>query len=412
VRAGSAVGGEPFRQHAGRGAYAYDAQGRSYVDYLLAYGPLLFGHAHPAFTTGLDALAARGTVFGSTHDEEIALAERIRTHLPAIERLRFTSTGTEAMMSAIRTARAFTERETVIRFAGNYHGHFDAALHDAGASAGTGGSGRTGIPDAGRTEMIVARYNDLADLDARIAAHERPIAAIAVEPVVGNMGLVLPEPGFVAGLRTRADALGAVLVFDEVITWLRLGLGGGQAWCGVRPDLVALGKIMGGGYPLAAFGGRAEIMAALAPQGAAFTGGTFSGNPFSIAMGHRVLDLLEGDRRVYARLAAAGGRLADGLRDLLRARELPYAVNQLGSMVGFAFRPGGAVRDYDDARSADAGAFAAWYHAMRGRGVLLAPSQNELMFLSTEHGERELARTLAAADASLAEIDREGVLPR
>jgi len=226
------------------------------------------------------------------------------------------------------------------------------------------------------------------------------------------MGLVLPEPGFVAGLRTRADALGAVLVFDEVITWLRLGLGGGQAWCGVRPDLVALGKIMGGGYPLAAFGGRAEIMAALAPQGAAFTGGTFSGNPFSIAMGHRVLDLLEGDRRVYARLAAAGGRLADGLRDLLRARELPYAVNQLGSMVGFAFRPGGAVRDYDDARSADTGAFAAWYHAMRGRGVLLAPSQNELMFLSTEHGERELARTLAAADASLAEIDREGVLPR
>lgn len=410
VRAGSAVGGLPFVQAYGRGAYAYDAAGRAYVDYLMAYGPLLFGHAHPALVRDLEALAARGTVFGSTSDEEVRLAERIAAHLPSIERMRFVSTGTEAMMSAVRVARAFTGRPLVLRFAGNYHGHFDGALHGAGASAQESGAGRSGTPSALRAQWLVARYNDPEDFEALVAGHESQLAAIAVEPVVGNMGLVLPEPGFLESVCARARNCGALVIFDEVITWLRLGLGGGQGRAGLRPDLTALGKAMGGGFPLAAFGGRADVMAALSPQGAAFTGGTFSGNPFSIALGHRTLDLIEGDPQLYPRLGAAAERLAAGMRAVFAGHGLPYAVTQLESMVDFAFRPGPPVRDYDERVQADAAAFAAYYHAMRKRGVLLAPSPNELMFLSAAHGEREIDATLEAFDGALRELIANAVL--
>jgi glutamate-1-semialdehyde 2,1-aminomutase len=414
VRAGASVGGAPFRQAYGRGAYAFDRDGRAYVDYLMAYGPLLFGHAHPALVRGLDALAAGGSVFGSTHDEELRLAERISRHLPSMERLRFVSTGTEAMMSAVRVARAFTGRSLVLRFAGNYHGHFDAALHDAGASAATSGgaheAARSGIPAGVRADSLVARYNDLADVDALLAGRERDLAAIAVEPLVGNMGLVRPEPGFLEGLFARARHAGALVIFDEVITWLRLGLGGAQTPAGQVPDLTALGKIMGGGFPLAAFGGRSDVMAALSPEGASFTGGTFSGNPFCVALGHRVLDLIGSDPQLYPRLEAKAGRLAAGLRAIFAARGLPYAVSQVASMVDFSFRPGSPPRNYDEACQADKSAFAGYYHAMRERGVLLAPSQNELMFLCTEHGDAELERTLEAADASLGQLQRSGSL--
>jgi glutamate-1-semialdehyde 2,1-aminomutase len=266
VRAGAAVGGEPFLQARGRGAYAYDDEGREYVDYLMAYGPLLFGHAHPAFSHGLDALAAQGTVFGSTHQAELHLARRIRTHLPSMERVRFVSTGTEAMMSALRVARAFTKRRLILRFAGNYHGHFDAALHDAGASAQTAEYALSGIPASVRAETLVARYNDLDDVDRLLAPCTSELAAIAVEPVVGNMGLVLPDPGFMEGLFVRAQRYGALVIFDEVITWLRLGLSGAQGTYGWNPDLTAIGKVMGGGFPLAAFGGREDVMAVLAPR--------------------------------------------------------------------------------------------------------------------------------------------------
>ncbi|MBD5635784.1 MAG: aminotransferase class III-fold pyridoxal phosphate-dependent enzyme, partial [Candidatus Eremiobacteraeota bacterium] len=269
----------------GRGAYAFDENGRAYVDYVMAYGPLLFGHAHPALVRGLDELAARGTVFGSTSREEVRLAERINAHLPSMECMRFVSTGTEAMMSAVRVARAATGRSLVARFAGNYHGHFDGALVAAGSSAQTVEGAASGIPLAVRAQSVVARYNDLADLDAKLAGRESELAAILVEPVVANMGLVEPEPGFLGGLFERARRAGALVIFDEVIAWPRLGLGGAQAVAGHVPDLTALGKVMGGGFPLAAFGGRADVMEALAPGGGAFTGGTFSGNPFSVAMG-------------------------------------------------------------------------------------------------------------------------------
>jgi glutamate-1-semialdehyde 2,1-aminomutase len=412
VRAGAAVGGAPFHQARGLGAYAYDAQGRGYVDYVMAYGPLLFGHAHPKLVRGLDALASTGTVFGSTFEEELHLAERVRAYLPSMQRLRFVSTGTEAVMSAIRVARAFTKRSLVARFSGNYHGHFDGALHDAGASAGAtsdaGDVSRSGIPAATRAQSIVARYNDLADLDAKLDGREGELAAILVEPIVANMGLVLPDEGFLGALFSRARACGALIIFDEVITWLRVGVHGAQAAPAPQPDLTALGKIMGGGFPLAAFGGRQDVMSVLAPDGPAFTGGTFSGNPFSIAMGHRTLDAIESDPAIYTRLEERARTLADGLRAIFTDRDLPYAVVQHASMVDFAFRPGPPVRNFDERSAADKRAFAAYYHAMRDRGVLLAPSPNELMFLSTEHGPREIELTLEAADASLATLEAVG----
>jgi len=410
VRAGAAVGGAPFVQSYGRGAYAYDEAGHAYVDYVMAYGPLLFGHAHPFLVRDLDAIASRGTVFGSTTSDEMRLADRIAGCVPAMESLRFVSTGTEAMMSAVRIARAFTERPLIARFAGNYHGHFDGALHDAGASAQTGAAARSGIPAGVRADSVVARYNDLADLDAKLAGRETQLAAIAVEPVVGNMGLVLPQPGFLEGIFERARRTGALVIFDEVITWPRLGLGGGQGRMGLRPDLTALGKILGGGFPLASFGGRRDVMSALAPSGASFTGGTFSGNSFSIAIGHRVLDLMESDPSLFARIDARAGQLAAGIRAIFAVRGIPFTVSQFESMVDFAFRPGSAVQSYDERLQADRAAFAAYYHAMRRRGILLAPSPNELMFLSTEHGEREIEVTLAAVDSAFAELRGKGIV--
>ena len=325
VRAGAAVGGLPFIAASGQGAYAFDRSGRAYVDYVMAYGPLLFGHAHPELVRGLDELAARGTVFGSTHREEEALAERIGGWLPSMESLRFVNSGTEAVMSAIRVARAFTRRSLVLRFAGNYHGHFDAALHDAGASASTGDSARSGIPESARRDTAIARYNDLADVDRLLEGRADELALIAVEPIVGNMGLVMPEPGFLEGLIARARAHGALVLFDEVITWLRVGRSGAQGLFGLQPDLTAIGKAMGGGFPLAAFGGRADVMEALAPPGTAFTGGTFSGNPFSVAMGHRVLDLIENDAGLYNASTSARGSWRTGSGAFSATRRCPTA---------------------------------------------------------------------------------------
>jgi glutamate-1-semialdehyde 2,1-aminomutase len=410
VRSGWAVGGEPFIQTHGRGAYAYDASGRRYIDYVMAYGPLLFGHGHPAFSTGLDEIAKRGAVTGSTHPDERVLADRIRQHLPSMERLRFTTTGSEAVQSAIRVARAFTGRDGVLKFGGNYHGHFDLALQDAGASAHTDRPQQSGIPASVTRDLAVARYNDLDDVDAQLARLGDRLAVICVEPVVGNMGLVQPERGFLAGLRERADARGALLLFDEVITWLRLGLGGAQARAGVTPDLTTIGKILGGGFPIAAFGGRADVMGVLAPDGPCFTGGTHAGNPFAVAMALRVLDWLEAHPDVYPAMDARAGRLANGILDIFADRKLPYAIVQLESIVDFKFRPGLPNRNYDDARAADKALYAAYYHAMRDRGILLPPSQNEVMFLSTEHGDDDVAETLEAMDAAFAELAARGLL--
>ncbi len=398
VRSGWAVGGEPFIQCGGRGAYAFDERGDRYVDYIMAYGPLLFGHTHPALTSNLDALASDGVVWGNTHGEEIRLAERIRASLPVMERIRFVTTGTEAVMSAIRVARAHTGKDLILRFAGNYHGHFDLALLGAGASAHTEVGERSGIPAAAMHDAIVARYNDLNSVDELLRGRENELAAIVVEPICGNMGLVMPEDGFLPGLRERCDRYGALLLFDEIVTWLRFGLHGAQAIAGVAPDMTMLGKIMGGGFPIAAFGGREEIMNVLAPVGPTFTGGTHAGNPFGVGMAHRVLDLLETHAEYYAQMEYLAQRLAEGIRAILARCNLSYAVVQFGSVVDFKFRPGGPNRNYDHALAADSAAYARFYHGMRARKILLPPSQNEVMFVSTAHGMPDIDETLAAMD--------------
>lgn len=408
VRSGWAVGGAPFIARRGSGAYIFDVDGRRYIDYVMAYGPLLLGHGHPALSHGLDALAARGFVLGSTTPDEIALAQRVREHLPSMERLRFTTTGSEAVMSAIRVARAFTGRDVILKFAGNYHGHFDLALLDAGASALTPSAQHSGIPPAVTGDLLVAPYNDLAEVDILLERAGARLAAIVVEPIVGNMGLVLPVTGFLEGLRARARACGALLIFDEIITWLRLGLDGAQGRLGITPDLTTIGKIVGGGVPLAAFGGRADVMAVLAPEGPCFTGGTHAGNPLGVALALRTLDWLERNADCYALMDARAKRLAAGIRTVLAALGDDYAVVQLASMVDFKFRPGPATRNYADAKRADARAFGAFYHAMRRRGILLAPSQNELMFLSTEHSDADVDETIGAIGESLAELRARG----
>jgi len=396
VRAGAGVGGAPFVQTAGRGAYAYDADGRSYIDYVMAYGPLLFGHAHPALVGGLDAVAARGTVFGSTSLEELRLARRIGAHLPSIEALRFTTTGTEAVMSAVRVARAYTGRNTIARFAGNYHGHFDMVLHEAGASARSSADARTGIPPSVRAQSVVARYNDLDDLDDKLADCEGDLAAILVEPVAGNMGVVNPLPGFLSGLRAACDRTGTLLVFDEVITGFRLALGGAQQLCGVRPDLTVLGKVIGGGLPTGAYGGRADLMRMVAPEGPVYRAGTLSGNPLACAAGLATLRELESDPP-FGRLEAAG----DGLREALAG--LPVTVNQAGSLLT-VFLTAGPVEDYAGARRSDLAEYAALHSGMLAAGVYLPPSQFECLFLSTAHGEVEMTRLAVGLRTELERI--------
>jgi glutamate-1-semialdehyde 2,1-aminomutase len=401
VRSGWAVGGLPFVQSRGEGPYAFDESGERYIDYIMAYGPLLFGHNHPALTSDLDDLARRGLVYGSTHPEEIRLAERIRAYVPSMERMRFVTSGTEAVMSAIRVARAYTRRNLILKFAGNYHGHFDLALLNAGASAHTPDAGRSGIPQGVMRDVVVARYNDLESVDALLRGREDDLAAIVVEPIVGNMGYVTPVHGFLEGLRERTQRDGALLIFDEVITWLRFGLRGAQGNTGIVPDLTTIGKIMGGGFPIAAFGGREDVMAVLAPQGSTFTGGTHAGNPFSVGMVHRVIDLLEAHPEYYPYMDSLGRRLADGIRALFERKRLPYAVVQHESIVDFKFRPGPPNRNYDDALAADKEKYAAYYHEMRKRKILLPPSQNEVMFVSTAHTPADIDETISAIDASL-----------
>ena len=409
VRAGRRVGGDPFVCVRAEGAYAYDPSGRRYIDYVMAYGPLLFGHT-PPFLTGLDQLAAQGVVYGSTTPDELTLAARIRGYLPSMERLRFTTTGSEAVQSAVRVARAFTGRDAVLKFSGNYHGHFDLALQDAGASAETPEATRSGIPQAVLTDLAVARYNDLEDVDRHLARIGGRLAAILVEPICGNMGLVPTAPGFLEGLRERADRYGALLIFDEVITWLRLGLEGAQGRLGVRPDLTTVGKILGGCFPIAAFGGRADVMRVLAPDGPCFTGGTHAGMPFAVALGLRVLDYLESDPSLFSEMDRRARLLAEGIRATLRELDLDYAVVQLESIVDFKFRPGPPTRSYDDQQRDDQRAYAAFYHGMRERGVLLPPSHNEVMFVSTAHADRDIVFTIDAADATLRDLRAKGII--
>ncbi len=397
VRAMRAVGLDaPLFMRRGEGAYVEDEDGNRYVDWVLSWGPLLFGHADPEIVAAVAEAAAGGTTFGAPTAREVELAQEIVDAVPSVEMVRLVSSGTEAAMSAVRLARGATRRDRVLKFAGCYHGHVDALLASAGSGLATLGIPTTpGVPTAATADTVVCPYNDVAAAAAAVERYGEGLAAVIVEPVAGNMGVVPPEPGFLEALRALCDACGALLVFDEVITGFRLARGGAQERYGVRPDLTILGKIAGGGLPLAAFGGRADVMEHLAPSGAVYQAGTLSGNPLAVAAALVALRRLR-DPAVYERLETAGARLEAGLREAAAGGAGAASVQRVGAMATLFFHPG-PVRNFDEAAASDTERYAAFFRHLLERGVYLAPSQFEAMFLCTAHGDAEIDRTVTAA---------------
>jgi glutamate-1-semialdehyde 2,1-aminomutase len=405
VRAFGAVGGAPFVAARGEGARLYDVDGRSYIDYVLSWGALILGHAHPRVTAAAQAAVAKGAHYGTPTPEEVELGERIVACLPSVERIRFVNSGTEATMSAVRLARAVTGRDRILKFDGAYHGHADAFLVRAGSGVATLGlPGSPGVPDAWAALTLVVPFNDLDAVADAFRRHPRGIAAVIVEPVMGNCGLVPPEPGFLEGLREWTEREGALLIFDEVMTGFRVALGGAQGRFGVRPDLTTLGKVIGAGFPVGAYGGRAHLMARVAPEGDVYQAGTLSGNPVAMAAGAAQLaELLAAPP--YEALEARGRRLAEGIVGRARARGVDAWGTALGGLWGVHFVRG-PVRRYADAQGVDRTFFARFFRACLARGVFLPPSPFEASFLSTAHGDAEIDATLAAVEEALDEALR------
>lgn len=399
VRAFKSVGGDPPIIERGLGAHLWDVDGREYIDFIGSWGALILGHAHPAIVAAIQDQAALGTSYGITTELEVELAERVKRAIPSVEKLRFVSSGTEATMSAIRLARAFTKRDLILKFEGGYHGHADSFLSEAGSGLATLGiASSPGVPEALAALTLNAPYNDLASVEKLFASNKREIAAVIVEPVPANMGVVLPAPGFLNGLREITNRTGSLLIFDEVITGFRLCYGGAQTLQGVTPDLTTLGKIIGGGLPVAAYGGRAEIMAQVAPLGSVYQAGTLSGNPLAMRAGIEVLKLLE-TANFYSKLNARAERFVAQLHRAVREFSIPAQVNSTGSLATLFFVPQ-TVGNYADAKKSDTRRYAAFFRAMFERGILLAPSQFEALFLSAAHTETDLERTLGAVRES------------
>jgi len=399
VRAFGAVGGVPRFLVRGRGARVWDADGNAYIDYVLSWGPLILGHAEPHVLRAVRAAAACGTSFGAPTEGETELAEALRDALPSLERVRMVSSGTEAAMSALRLARAVTGRARILKFDGCYHGHADALLVAAGSGVATLGiPGSPGVPAALSALTVQAPYNDL---DAVTSAFKRwggEIAGVIVEPVAGNMGFIPPQPGFLEGLRSLCDAHGALLIFDEVITGFRVAFGGAQTRFGVRPDLTCLGKVVGGGLPAAAYGGRAELMAKIAPEGPVYQAGTLSGNPLAVAAGLETLRQLR-QPGVYPQLEACASALVIGLREAADEAGVELSAGSLGGLFGFFFHPG-PVHSFEDAKKANGPRFRVFFTAMLERGVYLAPSPFEAGFVSLAHRPADIAKTIVAARAA------------
>jgi glutamate-1-semialdehyde 2,1-aminomutase len=395
VRAFKAVGATPLFIERGRGAHIEDADGQTYIDYVMSWGPLIHGHAPKGLVRALGVAASRGTSFGAPTELETRLAHRVATLMPSMERIRFVSSGTEATMSAARAARAFTRRDRILKFEGCYHGHADAFLVKAGSGALTLGVPTSpGVAEAAARDTLVARYNDLESVERLFDQNPQQIAAVFVEPIAGNMGLVPPREGFLEGLRRVCSDAGALLVFDEVISGFRAAAGGAQQVFGVKPDLTCLGKIIGGGLPVGAYGGRADVMEMMAPSGPVYQAGTLSGNPLAMTAGLWSLEQLS--PRLYKQLSTLGSRLAAGLADAAREADVPLQVNAFGSLLT-PFFTSGAVRDYESAARSDTAAYAAFFRGLLERGVYAPPSQFEAWFISGAHTERDIDKTVRAA---------------
>ena len=401
VRSFASVGGTPFFVKKGRGATVIDADGNRYVDWVMSYGPLVFGHAYGPVLSAVRRALPRGTSYGAPTRGEVELAERVTKAFPSMEKVRFVSSGTEATMSAVRLARGATGRDFVLKFAGCYHGHADSFLVSAGSGVATLGiPGSPGVPASLAGLTLTARYNDLASVEALFAAHPKRIAVIAVEPVAANMGVVAPAPGFLEGLRAIANREGALLLFDEVITGFRVAKGGAQELYGVRADLTCLGKILGGGLPVGAYGGRADLMAKVAPDGPVYQAGTLSGNPLAMAAGKAMLDSLT--PAVYVKLEKAAEELERGMNAAAKKLRVQdrVVINRVGSILT-PFFTAGPVLNFDDAKKSDLVAFRKWFHALLGGGVFVAPAQFEAMFVSTAHTPHDVAATVNAHETAL-----------
>jgi glutamate-1-semialdehyde 2,1-aminomutase len=404
VRSFASVGGTPYTVISGQGPYVVDAEGTRYIDLVQSYGAVLLGHAHPVVTAAIGAAASAGTTFGAPTPGEVLLAETICARVPGCEQVRLVSSGTEAAMSAVRLARGVTGRDRVVKFDGCYHGHSDGLLAGGGSGVATLGlPGSAGVPSGAVADTVVAPYNVVPELDGTVAC-------VIVEAVAANMNLVLPAPGFLAGLRAACDAAGALLIFDEVITGFRLGPGGATAWSGVTPDLWCFGKVIGGGLPVGAFGGRADLLAALAPGGPVYQAGTLSGNPLATAAGLAVLD--EVGPSDYDELGARVGVFAKELESAVTAGGLAVAVPSVGPLLGLFLAPASAgpisaPTDYVSARDlAGDGVYRSFFHAMLRRGVALAPGPYEVLFPGLSHDDAVLARVVEAAGEAAAEVSR------
>jgi len=405
VRAFKSVGGSPLFIERASGATLVDVDGNEYIDYVMSWGPLIHGHAPKGLTKAIRRAAKLGTSFGAPSPLEVTLAERVTKLMPSLERVRFVNSGTEAAMSALRVARAATKRDRIIKFQGCYHGHADAFLVQAGSGALTFGlPDSPGVTKGASGDTLVASYNDLATVEALFNANTNEIAAVIVEPIAGNMGVVPPAPGFLEGLRKACDANGALLIFDEVISGFRASRGGAQQTTGVRPDLTCLGKIIGGGLPVGAYGGRADLMSLVSPSGPVYQAGTLSGNPLAMTAGIWCLEQLS--PKLYRNLAMLGTRLAAGLADAAREAGVALQVNAVGSLLTpfFTDQP---VRDYASAISARSDQYAKFFRGMLARGVYPPPSQFEAWFLSAAHTTKDVDRTIKSAHAAMKEAGKD-----
>ena len=404
VRAFKAVGGTPLFIRGGSGSRITDIDGRSYIDYVMSWGPLIHGHAPAGLTKALAQAARKGTSFGAPTELEVELGEQVRRMMPAVEMVRFVSSGTEATMSAVRVARAHTRREKIIKFEGCYHGHADPFLVKAGSGAMTLGVPTSpGVPRTVAADTLLAAYNDVASVERVCEAFPDQIAALIVEPIAGNMGVVLPEPVFLQRLRDVCTRYRILLIFDEVITGFRVGAGGAQEWSGVVPDLTCLGKIIGGGLPVGAYGGREDLMRLVAPSGPVYQAGTLSGNPLAMTAGLWSLKRLS--TGLYKRLSGLGAVLANGLADAARDAGVALQVNGIGSALT-PFFTSSPVRNYQTALRADAAKYGTFFKGMLARGVYPPPSQFEAWFLSGEHTARDIDKTIKAARDAMKEVAR------